>query len=710
MPARRLPSRRMNCTSLLLAKPEAPVFEAPLMPAAKAAQTGAALAGAMAPLARLIGLRCVHLHGRGLRLPAVRQLLEAIAAWAGECHAQLRPAPPRVDSARGTRWRWERRREALTPVFAGRIVLIGQGETPTGFSNGTLTVFLGDLPVSRERLAELLAPPAARAAICVNALRWKPSRADRLAPLALRGLDAEGRSTITGDTAAQSQMAHAYWHAQWASDAVRQGIGRTFPLALLPVRKDAERPLDDLALDLGTSTLFGEQTIATAVLQRLAAAGRLIFDPETNRFGLTSAETANDAERRALARLNEIGFYDRHVAGEPRRRLQVARVVPFQGGLPLSEVFARWSDLAREGRIDRAPRPLAGINSCFFLNFPEELQTPHAALNDAAAALVLGGMWQCPPLLRRATLLMGPGRVAMRVTSWDDVILETPLLARPLVPGRTAGARGVPVAVDEERRPRGGAQIFTPWSVARSASGQITLRGFEPGRDRAFIVVGTEIVEESRAAAITIPHSGYVLVLPGSLPGVADIPHPLPGALRRVAVRWRRAADRGFTEALPCGPSLLSAGKPLPHDHFDRCTAGKGSEQYLSWQARGGATVQRGVVPTRLPLDVTATRAPRTAVGLTARGEVVMVTVDGRADMRHSIGATLHELALLMKDLGCREALNFDGGGSTSLFLDHREARSQPLLPGLAPGLTNRPSDRGGVERVLPLPLLLWSK
>ena len=49
-------------------------------------------------------------------------------------------------------------------------------------------------------------------------------------------------------------------------------------------------------------------------------------------------------------------------------------------------------------------------------------------------------------------------------------------------------------------------------------------------------------------------------------------------------------------------------------------------------------------------------------------GDVVMMVVDGRqVDSR---GVYLKELALLMSQFKCREALNLDGGGSSALFVD----------------------------------------
>ncbi|MFY9233562.1 MAG: phosphodiester glycosidase family protein [Fimbriimonadaceae bacterium] len=75
--------------------------------------------------------------------------------------------------------------------------------------------------------------------------------------------------------------------------------------------------------------------------------------------------------------------------------------------------------------------------------------------------------------------------------------------------------------------------------------------------------------------------------------------------------------------------------------------------------------------------DFALKRNPRTAVGATADGDLWFVALDGRQAI--SDGATLEEMARIMISLGCREAINLDGGGSTTIN---------------AGGLTlNRPSD-----------------
>jgi exopolysaccharide biosynthesis protein len=63
--------------------------------------------------------------------------------------------------------------------------------------------------------------------------------------------------------------------------------------------------------------------------------------------------------------------------------------------------------------------------------------------------------------------------------------------------------------------------------------------------------------------------------------------------------------------------------------------------------------------------DFIKQRHPRSAVGRTANGDFWFVAVDGRQPT--SDGATIREMAEVMFKLGCRDAINLDGGGSTDM-------------------------------------------
>jgi exopolysaccharide biosynthesis protein len=61
------------------------------------------------------------------------------------------------------------------------------------------------------------------------------------------------------------------------------------------------------------------------------------------------------------------------------------------------------------------------------------------------------------------------------------------------------------------------------------------------------------------------------------------------------------------------------------------------------------------------------TRHPRTAAGVINRHKIVLVTLDGRTP--EASGMTLPDLTDLMISLGCRDAVNLDGGGSTTMWI-----------------------------------------
>ena len=86
-------------------------------------------------------------------------------------------------------------------------------------------------------------------------------------------------------------------------------------------------------------------------------------------------------------------------------------------------------------------------------------------------------------------------------------------------------------------------------------------------------------------------------------------------------------------------------------------------------------------------------RNPRTAAGIAANGKrMFFVVVDGR-QLPYSDGMSLRELATLMRGLGARDAINLDGGGSSTLVYAEPDS-------GGALRIANRPSDKEGERAV----------
>ena len=111
------------------------------------------------------------------------------------------------------------------------------------------------------------------------------------------------------------------------------------------------------------------------------------------------------------------------------------------------------------------------------------------------------------------------------------------------------------------------------------------------------------------------------------------------------ASRRARPSARSPGDLLQAGPLLLADGRIV----FDRATDDEG------FSAGAG----------QFDSDITDGRHPRSAIGVSDR-DLYLVCCDGRRSGVDA-GLTLDELAAFMLALGCRDAMNLDGGGSTTL-------------------------------------------
>lgn len=121
------------------------------------------------------------------------------------------------------------------------------------------------------------------------------------------------------------------------------------------------------------------------------------------------------------------------------------------------------------------------------------------------------------------------------------------------------------------------------------------------------------------------------------------------------------------------------------------CNAALAAGNVLEAVASFGDIFENGHA--RSGLDNT-TRASRTAIGIKADGTVVMLMVDGR-QAPYSVGMTMAEVGAAMEALGCVQAVNLDGGGS-STFATQREGESENNT---SAGLTLRCRPSDGYER-----------
>ena len=156
--------------------------------------------------------------------------------------------------------------------------------------------------------------------------------------------------------------------------------------------------------------------------------------------------------------------------------------------------------------------------------------------------------------------------------------------------------------------------------------------------------------------------------------------------------RIRSVNDAGNSELAPdaivlsLGPKLLLGLPPVPKDASLKLSFATEPDLTGVTTAVGGSTIllAGGKQP---DWAKDQPRQPRTAIGWNTT-HLVLVVVDGR-QAELSAGMTLPELADQMARLGCTEALNLDGGGSSTLWLGGRimnwpsEGRERAVANGL---------------------------
>ena len=199
-------------------------------------------------------------------------------------------------------------------------------------------------------------------------------------------------------------------------------------------------------------------------------------------------------------------------------------------------------------------------------------------------------------------------------------------------------ARFTPAGGSEEKPPTGSCQArLQPQEGARFAS---TRPGVETNHLVETVHCGGRSLRPQGGSVLAAPVDGdYALGLAGLLPGES------------MTLGW----SLGWPEVLDTiggNPTLVEDGAIVEHN-----------------VTGDGAFFKRH---------------PRTGVGTTPDGRILLVVVDGRQP-DYSVGMNLREFAKLFVSLGADQALNLDGGGSTTMVINGE--------------IVNRPSSDDGEER-----------
>jgi hypothetical protein len=212
-----------------------------------------------------------------------------------------------------------------------------------------------------------------------------------------------------------------------------------------------------------------------------------------------------------------------------------------------------------------------------------------------------------------------------------------------------------PIAGIDTTRQRGRLMVYTPKYHAHTDT---AARGIEWVLDGSPLRVRERHVD---AGSTPIPRGGFVLSYGG-----LDPPPPLDS----LAIGSTVTIDRQFSTSLGTAPSVWASAEHVVGGAGLLLRGGKPIEDWTSEDLQPAFTHERH---------------PRTLIGIDRAGEIWLVTIDGR-NPHISLGMTFAELQRLAQRLQLAEALNLDGGGSTTMVV-----RGE---------VVNHPSDATGPRKV----------
>lgn len=201
-----------------------------------------------------------------------------------------------------------------------------------------------------------------------------------------------------------------------------------------------------------------------------------------------------------------------------------------------------------------------------------------------------------------------------------------------------AGAETIAVSGLNRPRKENETVVYTPWFGESTGTNQW---------GKEWIVRGGAVSEIVTAGNAVIPRDGFVLSVHASVLKERDL---------RLKVG----------DKISLSQELFLDGKPRP-DLLQPGVYGLGAGPRL---LRGGKKEMTGAKE-QFKSDVLRGRAPRSALGYDGASRLILLTTGGREGAKN-IGASLEELAALLSELGAREAVNLDGGGSTGLVVQGR--------------------------------------
>jgi len=200
------------------------------------------------------------------------------------------------------------------------------------------------------------------------------------------------------------------------------------------------------------------------------------------------------------------------------------------------------------------------------------------------------------------------------------------------------------------------------------------------------------VMRNKKAVAFNAPNRGRE----------KDSVHQYPAYRSAIGISKRRMADVAWT-ATDSSKKVMALQSPYDGQAISKEDKESPKPKFQKWKmqtAIGGGPVllQNGEIKISNDIErkfggkAINDKHPRTAMGYTADGKLIILVIEGRNP--NAGGATLTQEAQLLKDLGCIEAINLDGGGSSCMLVNGKE--------------TIRPSDK--IQRAVPAVFIIRKK
>ncbi len=335
-------------------------------------------------------------------------------------------------------------------------------------------------------------------------------------------------------------------------------------------------------------------------------------------------------------------------------------------------------------------KPRLAFNTAYFLLEHDDIFHHHSALGEAHSFWMEAGVLRRPPLFRRGAIWQRQdGSWTVGYLGMEDVGLRLPGNLRLVHHSRSNAADEVPFALNEDRAAP--IVLYTRYFGVASRGSVLGATPVEAGRVE-LTVLDRRVVGWSEGGGTVLPHNGFVISIAPQTLTDQDQQALLTALQTNHHIDlWFTAPElNGMRQGIQAGPLLLIDGaSPLTNTYLERV------EQFWPSQFVGDGTWQIGVVSTNYRTDVDTTRAGRAALGIDQAGDLLAVMAAGVNDGMaipgvDSAGATLCEIATVMRQHGAVAAVNLDGGGSTQAYYEGREA----VVPGDRRGVPGRRYER----------------